>query len=317
MNLASVDLNLLVVLDALLAELSVTRAARRLGLSQSATSHALGRLRTLVGDVLLVRTPQGMVATPRALALQAPVKRILAGVEQALAHHDAFDPARSRQRFCLSLEEPGQIGMLPRLVERLRREAPHVLLEVAPQKEGEQWAALEGGAIDLAFSVTPPPRPGFHTYPVFRLPYVSLVRRGHPQAARGLDLETFLALGHIAVTRPGIADPDVDRLLAARGQARRLALRVPSLLPVPWLVASSDFVATVPGMLGTLVPRPGALVAHRPPLAIPPLHVSLVWHERSHDDAAQRWFRDVVLAVCGAMDGSARRRAPAARSARR
>jgi DNA-binding transcriptional LysR family regulator len=296
MRLAGVDLNLLVALDALLAESSVTGAARRVGVSQPAMSHSLSRLRDLLDDPLLVRAPDGMIPTARAQALAGPLRQILENVEQALAPTRPFDARTSTASFALSLEEPGQIGTLPILLGILRREAPDVRLEVSPRAEGQQWDALRRGRIDLAFAVDPRPQPDFHQQPVFRLPYVCLIRRDHPEVRRRLSLERFASLRHIAVSRPGIAEPEIERALARAGLLRRVAVRVPSLLPAPWLVASSDLVATVPmpvrGTSGL------AVRALKPPIELAPLEVSLVWHERTQREPAHAWFRSVVARAC-------------------
>jgi len=296
--LAGLDLNLLVVLDALLAESSVTRAAARIGLSQSATSHALGRLRALLDDPILVRTPQGMVPTARARLLAPPVRQALAQIERALAPPRPFDPGRSRRAFTLSMLDTGQAGLLPSVVRRLHREAPGVEIRVHHAAGGTWPEELEQGALDLALAVSPRLPAGFRTEVVFSTRYVSIARRNHHGVGRRLSLERFAKLGHIVLSGRGSIDPALDAALSARSLRRYAAVSVPSLLPIPWLVAQTDLIATVPEMLLELLPEHLPLSRHAPPIPIDPVSVSLVWHERTHDDPAQKWLRENVREIC-------------------
>jgi len=298
MSLAGVDLNLLLVLDALLQEGNVTRAGRRLGLSQSATSHALARLRRLLDDPILVRTPQGMAPTPRAAALAAPVRGALEQLERSLHPPRPFDPRRSSRSFTLALEDAGQVGLLPLLAERLEREAPGVNLHVHPAGTASAAQGLAAGSIDLALTVSPRPREGFHAKAVFSTPYVCVVRKDHPEVGRRLSLDRFTRLGHVVFGGAGSIDPEIDRALRARSRTRRATLEVPSLLPIPWLVARSDLVATVPALLLGLDRERLPLARHRPPLPLDPTSGSLVWHERTHHDSAHAWLREVVEDAC-------------------
>ncbi len=306
MSLAGVDLNLLVVLDALLRESSVTRAAKRIGLSQSATSHALARLRRLLGDPVLVRTPQGMAPTPRAARLAGPVQSALEQIEQSLAPPRPFDPSRSSHGFTLSLEDAGQVGLLPLLAERLKTEAPGVDLRVHSAGAGSVAEELAAGSVDLALAVSPEPTEGIHAEVVFTTPYVSIVRAGHPEVRKRLTLKRFTELSHIVLGGPGSVDPEIDRALEASSRSRRAALTVPSLLPIPWLVARSDLVATVPALLLGLDRGRLPLARHMPPIPIDPTTGSLVWHERTHHDPAHRWLRDVVRDACRELSAARR-----------
>ncbi len=320
MNLAGVDLNLLVVLDALLTESSVTRAAQRVGLSQSATSHALGRLRRLLDDPVLVRTPQGMVLTPRAEGLAAPVRSALEQLEDSIAPPSPFDPSQSTHGFNLSLEDAGQVGLLPLLAERLKTEAPGVDLCIHSAAAGSPTDAVAAGSVDLALTVSPEPTEGIHAEVVFTTSYVSIVRADHPDVGRRLTLKRFSELGHIVLAGPGSVDPEIDLALAACSRSRRAALAVPSLLPIPWLVARSDLVATVPALLLGLERERIPLARHTPPIPIDSTTGSLVWHERTHYDAAHRWLRGVVREACqrlGARESRRARRSLAASVGRR
>lgn len=298
MSLRGVDLNLLVVLDALVEESSVTRAASRLGLSQSAASHALARLRAWLDDPLLVRTPRGMVLTARARDLAVPVRRTLDELDRALAPPRPFDPSQSHISFTLSLEDAGQVGLLPLLAQRLKRLAPGVSLRTRPGAGGVPEDELADGSVDLALAVSPRPKSGFHTEVVFSTPYVSIVRVEHPGVGKRLGLRRFAALDHVVLGGPGSVDPEIDEALAGRGYQRRAVLMVPSLLPIPGLVARSDLVATVPAMLLGLDRAHLRLARHKPPIPIEATTGSIVWHERTHHDSEFVWLRRMVREAC-------------------
>lgn len=297
-DLAGIDLNLLVVLDALLQESSVTRAAGRVGLSQSAVSHALKRLRELLGDPLLLRTAQGMVPTPRARLLLAPVHQAVGQVQSVLAPPKSFEPKESIQSFTLSMQDTAQAGLLPELIARVRREAPRVRLQVHPGIGGLQANELETGNLDLALAIDPVLPHGFHGDPVFEITYVSIVRTRHPKVKSRLTPEVFSQLSHVAALRDGVIEPDLETIFAAHSMKLHLALVLPSLLPVPWIIARSNLVATFPETLLGLLPADFPVERHEPPLPIEPASVVLVWHERTHYDPAHQWLRGVVKQTC-------------------
>jgi DNA-binding transcriptional LysR family regulator len=297
-ELSEIDLNLLVVLDALLQESSVTRAAQRVGLSQSAVSHALKRLRELLGDPLLLRTSRGMVPTPRAQQLLAPVHQAVGQVQSVLAPCKPFDPLTSSHSFTLSMQDTGQAGLLPDLMRKVHREAPLVRLQIHPGIGGLRAIELESGSVDLTLAIDPALTQGFHGERVFDITYVSIVRTGHPKLDGPLTPEKFSQLSHVAVLRDGLVEPDLERVFAAHSLDLHLALVLPSLLPVPWVVARSDLIATVPETLLNLLPSDFPIERHKPPLPIDSTSVFLVWHERTHYDPAHQWLREVVKQTC-------------------
>lgn len=297
-ELSEIDLNLLVILDALLQESSVTRAAQRVGLSQSAVSHALRRLRELLGDPLLLRTSRGMVPTPRAQRLLAPVHQAVGRVQSVLAPCKPFDPLDSSHSFTISMQDTGQAGLLPDLMQRVQREAPLVRLQVHPGIGGVQSGELENGSVDVALAIGPALPQGFHAESVFDISYVSIVRKGHPELEGRLTPELFSQLGHVAVLRDGSIEPDLEGVFAAHRLDLQLALVLPSLLPVPWVIAQSDLIATVPETLLDLLASDFPIERYPPPLPIASTSVSLVWHERTHYDPAHQWLREVIKQTC-------------------
>ena len=298
MRLAGIDLNLLVVLDAVLSEPTVTLAAKRLGMSQSATSHALARLRDLLGDPILVRTRGGMAPTPRALALAAPVRALLEEAERAI-RPPVFDPATHRGSFTVGLDDATQAGMLPAVVGRLRELSPGIDLRASTEPPASLPELLERGQLDLAVTAIPEAPRGLRTEPLLRARYVGIARRGHPGIGKRMTLPRFVALGHVAVETRGSVDLALDAWLAECGLARRVVVATSSPLAVPAIVAGSDLVASVPERLLPLVERQLRLARFALPVPLEPVTISLLWHERTEHDPARRFLRELFRALHG------------------
>ncbi len=297
MRLEGVDLNLLVMLDALLNEPTVTRAARRMGLSQSATSHGLARLRQLLQDPLLVRTPKGMVPTERARALGPELRAILERTERALRPLPAFDPRTHAATFRLGLDDATQAGMLPHLAAVVAAKAPDIRLVAVATPPAELGEALASGRLDAAVSLAPDAHRGIHSEPLLTYRSVCLVRRGHPQLAERLTLAGYLAAGHVVIATPGSSDADVERALDKRRRVRRVVISTSSPLAVPGIVSRTDLVATVPDRILPLLDRRLPLIVHKPPLALPSTTVCLLWHERTAHDAPMDFLRAEIRAL--------------------
>ena len=301
-NLSAIDLNLLVVLEALLHERHVTRAALRVGLSQSATSHALNRLRELYKDPLLVRSGKGMALTPIAAALLPSVSRGLSELRATLSHEPAFAPQTTRRAFALALVDYGQLLILPRLLAHLQREAPLVDLSIV---NDVNWVeSLEAGTIDLAFYVAGKATNALLTRPLFSDGFVCMVRKGHPLARtrEALTLAKFLAQQHVVVAPSGSPGSVVDDELARRGKFRRVALRVPNFLVAPAVVAESDFVSTLPKRLARQLAKVYPVRLLAAPIPLRPFTMSLAWHARLDSDPAHRWLRETVIALASSAD---------------
>lgn len=300
-SLNTVNLNLLLVLDVLNREQNVTRAAARLGLTQSAVSNALAQLRQVTGDPLFVRARRGVVPTARALALAGPVRQALAIVEGALEGTGAFDPSKSTRSFVIAASDYTEYVVLPPLLRRLERDAPGVRLEVRAWGQHEVPAGLETGEIDLMLGYYGALPPGHHDQPLFEEEYVCVVRKHHPSVRRRLTLKTYLALAHVLVTqRPGSLG-SVDVALARMGLERRVGARVSHFLMVPHLVAQTDMIAALSRRIGEPAARSLGLALYPPPLALPKSTVGQVWHERTQSDSAHAWLRRLVSEVCASV----------------
>jgi DNA-binding transcriptional LysR family regulator len=296
-HLSGIDLNLLPLFDALIGERHVTRAGRRVGLSQPAASRGLARLRELVGDPLLVRTATGLVPTPRALALHGPVRAALGLVEGALAPEAPFDPKVARRTVQLATTDYAELVLLPPLVARLGRDAPGIVL----------WQrAIGTAAIDrlLASDVELVLSPvlqgtalsrGVRQQELFTERFVCIVRRGHPLARGRLTLARYVAARHAFIAPRGRRGGTVDDLLAARGLSREIALATPHFLVAPFAVAESDLVLTVPERVARTYARSLPLAILEPPMELPGFSVSVLWHERTDADEGLAWVRRCLV----------------------
>jgi DNA-binding transcriptional LysR family regulator len=283
MNLRSLDLNLLVVLDALLDEAHVSRAADRLGLSQPATSAALQRCRHLFGDELLQRGRGTMSRTPKAEALRAPLTSLLTGVVD-LIHPSDVPLAEIRQtlRIAIMADYPALFIVAP-LQKELQRTAPGIDLVIQPwHGTSVARAALLEGTCDLAFSVFPPSEDDLHRQEVLVEHYLIAMRAGHP-AAQAFSLEAWLAYPHIIVSGRRDTRTPVDSELVARGLSRRVGLVVPTLQMVPTLLEGSDMIAMVPSRV---MRNFAGLVSFPPPIPVSGFPMHLAWHRRRSKDAA-------------------------------
>src|SRR5918994_2227787 len=289
MNVHDIDLNLLRVFDAVLHKKGVTPAAARLGLTQPAVSNALARLRKVFGDVLFVRTPRGVDATPFARELAEPVRQALALLESALAHGPGFDPATATRAFRFYMSDLGQIEFLPPLVERVQRDAPGVRLEAVALEVEDIADALAAGGLDLAVGFLPGLGAPVRRRALFRDPYLCLMRADHPISA--LTKKKFLEASHALVIYRG-GHRVIEEALERAGLARKVALRVPHFTVVPMILEKSDLILTLPARVARVFERRGKLKALPPPVPIPPAEVALHWHERFEPDPGNRWLRE-------------------------
>lgn len=296
LRLADVNLNLLVALDALLDAGTVTGAAQRLGVTQSAASHALRQLRELLGDPLLVRGAGGLIPTPRAEALRMPVRQALLDLQHALRDPPSFDPATAQRRFLLATGDYIAHGLLPALLER-SLDTPGIDLDVVPFSSTDDVPRLATGELDLALAAFVSDTPGLRRERLFTDDFVCLVRRNHPHVRRRLTLRQFVRLPHVLISPTGTGLSPVDEQLAAQGLRRRIALRIRYFLAAPMVVASSDLVLTAPRRLGEAFARHFDLELHEPPVDLQPFTVEQYWHQRFDADPAHRWLRERVRAA--------------------
>jgi DNA-binding transcriptional LysR family regulator len=294
-NIRNVDLNLLVVFDALFDERSVTRAAARLTRTQSAVSGMWAKLRHTFSDQLFVRTSHGILPTRRAEALAGPVKNLLASV-QSLVAADAFDPATAEGVIRLCGSDYLQHAAMTPLIREVRRRAPKLRLLVAPRPATGVADLLARGEVDLCLSLRELAIPDLPARLLYRDRYICVARKRHPLRGRRLTTRQLCTFDHLMVDPTGrsFVGP-VDAALAARGHRRRVALAVPSFPVLLEVLQFGDFIAFVPERL--LQTRRSDLKTFQTELPIPPLEVIANWHPRAAGDAQHKWLRDLLAEV--------------------
>ncbi len=295
-HIEAFDLNLLLAFDALWTERHVTRAARRIGLTQSAMSHALARLRAQLDDPLFQATPRGLAPTARAHVLAPAIGEALAMVRRAVEVDERFSPATLERTFTIGTTDYGEMVLLPRLFARLQREAPRVRLVVRPALGADERELLSGEH-DLALGVAMPDGTGVRGEVLFHEGFVCLLRAGHPAARRPLTLQRFVELPHVLVSPQGRGDSAVDVALRERKLTRRLVLRVPHFLSAPLVIAESDAIITLPARVARAVAAQHRLAVRKPPLPLPGFSFSQFWHARNDEDAGHRWLRELVWSI--------------------
>lgn len=298
MNLSSVDLNLLVVLDALLQERSVTRAARKLGLSQPATSSALNRLRAHFGDPLFVRSSSGIEPTSRALSVERSLRTALDAIQSTLAGPTPFEPSAAKRAFRVSIPDSLAPQLLPPALEQMEREAPGVDLLVKPfaadTEQGDRL--LLEGELDAIVTRDDTARAGLQHRLLWKDKFVCVLREGHPLAnKRTFTLADWLSLRHVLVAPRGTMGSLVDDTLAKAGHTRRVALLVPQFLMAPAIVARTNLAWTAPESVARTMKDTHRLVIKPVPLELEGFSLYLRWHDRFDRDPAHRWLRALLV----------------------
>ena len=297
MLLRNIDLNLLVVLDALLTEKHVTRTGVRLHLSQPAISHSLNKLRVLLDDPLLIRQGNEVVLSALAQNLQAPLKEILGQIETLLGQSIDFVPADSQRTFRIAMSDYGAAIVLPKLLVQLRAQAPDTSLVVIQDSRQGMLEQVGQGRIDLAIGVFPALGADICTEVLFEETFTCLLNRRSLPENGVLDLDSYLARPHLLVSMDGNTRGEVDNVLRARGLKRRVAVNVPHWGTAPGMIADTDLILTVATRTLTNVPFGDTLVAMAPPLTVAPFNYVQAWHNRFNQDPAHRWLRELVKQV--------------------
>jgi DNA-binding transcriptional LysR family regulator len=295
MNWAPIDLNLLIVFDAMLEDRSVTRAGRRVGLSQPAMSHALNRLRYMLKDELFVRTPEGMTPTPRAEELAEPLRHALNEMRQAL-EPALFDPATSDHRFTVAVDNCTAIVLVPSLVAAVSAAAPGVRLDILPRSVMDIVERLDHGELDLAVDTMDSPGARFVATQLFQDRLVLVMRRDHPVGRDALSARAIAALDFLDISSIQNDTAILDRWLASNGLDRRVALRAPYLSTVSILL-QSDMVTILSRRIAEELARGHALRLCNLPFEAPAEQTMMLWPRRLDRQSAHRWLRGVIRSV--------------------
>jgi DNA-binding transcriptional LysR family regulator len=264
-----------------------------MGVTQSAMSSSLAQLRAVFEDPLFRRVAHGVEPTPRAVSVAESIRHGLRLFGDALSPA-RFEPSTSTRRFVLAASDYVEFVLLPRLLSRMKKDAPHARLEVRPWGLHEVPSMLARGEADVMIGYYDGVPPRHRQELLFSEAYTCIVRKGHPRVKRRLTLATWLELEHVLVSQRGESPGSVDRVLASRGLSRVVAARVSHFLLVPWLVASTDMVAAIGRRIAGAFAGPLGLAAHAPPLPLPTSRIGQVWHEQMETDPAHRWLRGLI-----------------------
>lgn len=312
LNFRTLDLNLLRVFDAVMAEGSLTRAAEALAMTQPAVSHAVKRLRESLGEDLFIRSAFGMRPTPRAQQLWPQVREALVSLRQALAPDD-FDPARDPVHFRLAMADATAVQLSPGLVDAIERGASVVTMRVLPLTTRDPRRLLEAGEIDVAVGFFPEAvtaivsagadAPLRHLR-LYATRYVCAMRKGHPLADKPLTLDEYCAAHHLLVSFSGRPHGYVDQALAAHSRHRRIVLTVNQFFTAGRVVTQSDLLTVLPESLLDATGYRDELVVRDLPVTLAPAHVAMLWHRRHEADPGHRWLRAQVVAAAERAAGS-------------
>jgi DNA-binding transcriptional LysR family regulator len=302
MNWRQLDLNLLVVFDAVMRERNATRAAEKLNMSQPAVSHALARLRAALGDELFVRTPEGMEPTPQAEHLAPSVRQALADLSAALGSKAIFEPRTATRDFVMAANNYAALVIATPLAAAVAREAPLVTLDIRASGTLDIAERLDRGDLDLALGGMAAPGDRFRDIRLFEDRFACLLRRGHPaiKAAGKIDARLLAELPHLDVSSTGQGTGFIDEELARLGLERQIVLRAP-LLATAGMLAQSDVVTIMAERAARAFAANASLQVMALPLPSPTLTMAMLWHRRMDDQPAHRWLRGVIRGVCRAL----------------
>jgi DNA-binding transcriptional LysR family regulator len=296
MNWNNFDLNLLLVFDAAMQERNLTRAGRRLGMSQPAVSHALARLRHALKDDLFVRTPEGMRPTPRAERMLAPVRAALQELQVTLEDEE-FDPLASSREFPIAANNYAARAVVPALVHRVTRLAPSIVLDVRPIGLLDVLDQIDNGIVELALSSLVPGGDRFKCAGLLEDDYAVILASDHPDArAAELSIERFSALPQISITSGGDDAHFIDDALAEHGLARLIATKVP-LHSLASVLIGSQAMAVLPRRVAADLAAHSPLTTKELPFSGPRIALSMIWHRRLDNHPAHRWLRATLRAA--------------------
>jgi len=294
MDIRSVDLNLLVVFNAMLEHRNVTKAGEALRLSQPAMSAAVSRLRGFFDDPLFVRSGAEMVPTPKAQMLSPSIRQVVRTIEVDILRPTSFDPASSSRSFTLVTPDIAEVNFLPRLLTELAQHAPHINLKTLAMPRQAAAQALESGMADMAIGYFPDlHKAGFFQQKLISSAHVCLVRKGHPDVGPKLTLTQFNQALH-AVVKPDGREHVFEQFLQSKGITRRVVVELSHFMSLLPIVETSNLIATVPKDLADFFVQHGKVRYVDTPMKSPVIDVHLFWHQRFQKDQAHIWLRQVI-----------------------
>lgn len=301
-NLARIDLNLLIAFDALYSECNVTRAAERIGIGQPSMSHALSRLRKLLNDELFTRTSDGVRPTPRAAAIAPAIRSSLDLMQQTLLQRDPFDALRAERTFMLGMPDSIEVPLLPRLVAFLAREAPRIKLRLRAIDRYDVLEQLNQDRLHLGIAGLLTEGGLQHKRRrLYSTGYLCLFDPLHLKVDTPILLRDYIAVPHVLGSPRGDAHGVVDDALAANGLTRDIAVVTPHFAAVPFALKGAKLISTVPERPARIFARQFDLATSPVPVALPASDVSMIWHSSYDPDPAHQWLREVIVKIAATL----------------
>ena len=294
MDIKSVDLNLLLVFDALMRERSVSRGGEALGLSQPAASYALAKLRRMFDDPLFIRTPRGISPTPRAEMLSMPVRDVLEQINTQIMPAISFSPQFGVRTFTLCMSDISEMFFLPPLVRKLRETAPGCAIVALSRPLSQAQEALESGEADIALGYFPDFPTGFFQQRLFGEELVCVVRSKHPLKGARISLDQFAAASHLTIRTSGRQGQVYEKVEALISRKCRVAVSISHRLAIASIVQESDLVSVVPLSFAKVIVQSGKLRVMKLPREFGRFDIMQHWHRRAHRDPANAWLRGVI-----------------------
>ncbi|MBW1685065.1 MAG: LysR family transcriptional regulator [Deltaproteobacteria bacterium] len=297
-DLGTINVNLLVALDALLSERNVTQAGKKIGIAQSSMSHALSSLREIFDDPLLVRSPEGMIPTTRGEQLEAPLREALEQLRKAIEIPGEFEPATASARFSVASDEIQQVILLPRLLQILHERAPGILLHTEPPSDAEtSYQRLRIGELDFALGRFDNPPAGIHREMLSTDRVIFLARRGHPRIKKTLSKEQLKKEPQLLPTpiTGGKLPSSLMSLLERRRSGPYFIATTPHLLASLFIVSQTDIITATVERVAKMYKEALGLVILSPPITLPAADTHIVWHERTHHSSAHRWLLELLM----------------------
>ena len=292
-NLRKLDLNLLIALDVLIAEASVTRAAERLNMSQSAMSHALKRLRTILNDDILIRTSREMEVTLYASEMGDRIRQILREIQSTLLEKETFNPATAQETFRIAASDYVEATIGIHLVQQLTTQAPGIRIRISNLDKETVMDAIDDNRIDLVINAPLPLKSWHVEQNLYREEFVCVVRSD--DALTELSVEDYLKRSHLLVSMRDDFQGAGDKILKRQQQSRQVIWSTPHFMAVPFLLANSDCVALLPQRMAQQCAKAMDLKLLSPPIEIEGFTVSMIWHQRNTNRPQHQWLREQVM----------------------
>lgn len=295
MNLRNIDLNLLVVFDAVYATGNISHAAKELSLTQPAVSNALTRLREHFDDPLFVRAGRGVKPTNRSQQMIDPVREALRLIRRQFDGGRKIDLATYKRQFRIVIVDPLEAVLIPPLLREISKRAPLISVESRPAWNAKVSEDLVAGTLDLACHTFPVSAPGIVIATICPCEHVVVARRNHPEIGKTLNVKTFMALGHVALINELRSHTNVDRDITTRGGTRKIVYMVNKVWSIPGIVSSTDLVSVLPRRFAELMAPLFGLAIYESPVPISEQSYHMIWHEKNNDDPGHKWLRETLM----------------------